>query len=132
MAENVRVELEFVLKSTITSLENLIATPSGLAEWYADNVEVKEDIYTFSWDDTEEQARLLHKKKGSSIRWRWLSHEKRENGMECFFEFNYQVDAMTKDAVLNIVSVNPPDSNKEDISLLWEDSITDLRNVLGA
>lgn len=132
MSEKVRVELEFVLKSSLNSLENLLTTPSGLSEWYADNVNIKDDIYTFFWDGSEESARLLSHKRGASIKWRWLIHEESSENVDCYFEFNYRIDPLTKDVILKINIVNPADSDEDDIRLMWEDSISDLRNVLGA
>jgi hypothetical protein len=58
MSTKIKFELEYLLKVSIKVLENSVSTPAGLAEWFADDVKVKEDVYTFVWDKSEEQARL--------------------------------------------------------------------------
>lgn len=132
MGKTVKIELEFVLRTSIKSLENLMTTPSGLSEWYADNVDIKNDIYTFVWDETKEDARLLSLKKGASIRWRWLHHEEESNKNDYYFEFSYAIDSMTNDVILKVTDVNPDGADAEEIEHLWEDAIEDLRGVLGA
>jgi len=63
MSEKVKYELEFVIRSSPKLLYNYISTPSGLGEWFANNVNSRGEIYTFIWDDSEEQAKLISKKK---------------------------------------------------------------------
>ena len=54
-----KYELEFLLKTSPRVLEKLINTPDGLSEWFADDVNINDDIYSFEWDGNEEEARLL-------------------------------------------------------------------------
>ena len=61
-------------------LENSVSTPAGLAEWFADDVNIKEDIYTFIWDKSEQKARLKSKKSGAYVRFKWLEDEEEGNG----------------------------------------------------
>ena len=50
MADKHKIELEYLLKTSPKVFENMVSTPSGLAEWFADDVNIKEDIYTFYWN----------------------------------------------------------------------------------
>lgn len=124
-----KIELEYLLKTSVKVFENLIFVPSGLAEWFADDVNVKEDIYTFHWDGSDEQAKLLSKKVGSFIRWQWL--EDYENGLDTFFEISYKVDDMTKALVLSIVDY-AYEEDYDEVKMLWEASVQELKRVLGA
>ena len=47
MAEKERFELEFLLKTSPKVLDNMISTPSGLSEWFAEDVNIKDEVYTF-------------------------------------------------------------------------------------
>ena len=105
----------------------MISTPSGLSEWFADDVNIKDDIYTFIWDGSEEKARLLSKKGHSKVRFQW---EKDEN-TEYFFELEFEIDPMTKAAVLKINDFAEVDEVDE-VTMLWEQQILDLKRVLGA
>lgn len=63
MESKIRYELEFPLNSSPQLLYQYISTPSGLSEWFADNVNSRGELFTFIWDDAEEKARLASKKQ---------------------------------------------------------------------
>lgn len=124
-----KIELEYLLKTSVKVFENLIFTPGGLAEWFAEDVNVKEDIYNFHWDGSDEQARLIAKKQGRFIKWKWLADE--EKNLDTFFEISYTVDDMTKDLVLSITDYADKE-DYEEVKMLWEASVQELKRILGA
>lgn len=127
--EKEKYELEYLLKTSIKVLDNMVATPSGLSEWFADDVNIKDDVYTFFWDGSEEEARRLSRKNGAKIRWQWLDDE--ENDEDTYFELYYEVDPMTKSVILTVTDFAEPDE-MEEAKLLWEQQINNLRGVIGA
>ncbi len=129
MTDKHKIELEYLLKTSPKVFENMVSTPSGLAEWFADDVNIKEDIYTFYWDGSEEQAKLLSRKAGHHMKWKWLREEEEAN--DTFFEIQYEVDPMTKTLVLHITDFAEED-DVEEVTMLWESSIQELKRVLGA
>lgn len=122
-------ELEFLLKTSPKVLENMLSTPSGLSEWFADDVNIKGDIFTFFWDGSQEEARILTKKLNGKVKFQWLSDE--EDGNDVYFEIRYEVDPMTKAVILKITDFAEPDEIEE-VQQLWEQQISDLKRVLGA
>ncbi len=62
MSELIKYTLEFPINSSINTLYLRLSSPSGLAEWFADDIIIKDNIYTFFWQGTEQKARLLRKK----------------------------------------------------------------------
>ena len=74
-AEKVKFQLEIPLNSSKGVLYNCISTPSGLAEWFCDDVNIKKDVHIFFWDGSEESARMISKKKDDFVRFRWLEAE---------------------------------------------------------
>lgn len=122
-------ELEFLLKTSPKVLENMLSTPSGLSEWFADDVNIKGDIFTFFWDGSQEEARILTKKLNGKVKFQWLSDE--EDGNDAYFEIRYEVDPMTKAVILKIIDFAEPDEIEE-VQQLWEQQISDLKRVLGA
>lgn len=124
-----KIELEYLLKTSPKVFENMVSTPSGLAEWYADDVNIKEDVYTFFWDGSEEKARLLTKKPGNHMRWQWLKDE--DDANDPYFEIQYEVDPMTKALVLHITDFAEED-DMDEVRMLWESSVQELKRVLGA
>ena len=129
MTDKIKFELEYLLKTSPRILENMINTPSGLSEWFADDVNIKDDIYTFFWDGSEDSARLISKRSGTSARFQWLKDE--EDGNDYFFEMSYDIDPITKTVVMNIVDFAEEDEVEES-QMLWEQQISDLKRVLGA
>ncbi len=67
-----KFELEFTLKTSLGVLFNRLSTPSGLSEWFADDVNLKNGLYSFEWDGTEQVAELLSKKDNKHMRFRWV------------------------------------------------------------
>jgi uncharacterized protein YndB with AHSA1/START domain len=130
MSDKKKVELEYVLKTSPKVLYNLVATPSGLSEWFADNVNIgQDDVYTFFWDGSGEDARLLTMRPGEYIKWRWLYDE--EENENTFFEFRISTDPMTKSTVFNVTDFADEDEYEETVSL-WESQISELRRIIGA
>ncbi len=124
-----KYKLEFLLKTSPRVLEKLITTPDGLSDWFADDVKVNDDIYTFEWDGNEEQARLVLYKMNSKIRFQWLEDE--EEGLDTYFELSYVVDPMTNSVILHITDFASP-SDKEGNLALWNQAINDLKRIIGA
>ncbi len=129
MSDKIQYEMEFEIKSSTQVLFNMLSTPSGLSEWFADNVNIKKDLFTFIWDGSEESAFLLGKKKGESIKFQW--EEDKEEGLKTFFEIRIKVDELTNDVALIITDFAEEDEVDE-AKLLWENQIAELKMVIGS
>ena len=124
-----KYKLEFLLKTSPRVLDKLISTPDGLGDWFADDVRVNDDIYTFEWDGNAERARLVQLKMNSKIRFQWLEDE--EEGLDTYFELAYIVDPMTNSVILHITDFATP-SDQESSAALWNQAISDLKRIIGA
>ena len=124
-----KFELEYLLKTSPRVLENMIGSPTGLSEWFADDVNANDDIYSFVWDGSVEEARLITHKMNTKIKFKWLADE--EEGLDTYFEINYQVDSMTSMVALRIVDFSSSE-DKEGAIMLWDQQINDLKRLLGA
>ncbi|MGF1557261.1 START-like domain-containing protein [Paucihalobacter sp.] len=129
MDEKVKFELEFPIQASPQLLYQYLSTPSGMSEWFSDNVNSRGELYTFIWDGSEEQAKLLSKKNGERIKFRWMVDE--EDGNPYFFEIRIQVDEITKDVSL-IVTDYAEEDEIEEAKMLWTNQISDLKQVLGS
>jgi hypothetical protein len=54
-----------------------------------------------------------------------------EEGLDTYFEINYQVDSMTSMVALRIVDFSSSE-DKEGAIMLWDQQINDLKRLLGA
>ena len=126
MSDKVKYEMEFVVRSSPKLLYNYLSTPSGLSEWFADNVNSRGEIFTFIWEGSEEQAKLLSKKANQFIKFQWLDDE----GTDAYFEMRIQIDDITKDVSLMVTDFTY-DDEIEEAKMLWESQIDDLHSILG-
>ena len=129
MDQKVRYEIEFPINSSPQLLYQYISTPSGLSEWFADNVNSRGEFFTFIWNDSEEKARLASKKTGEKVKFKWVDENSKDT--EYFFELHILVDELTKDVSLMVVDF--ADKNEVDeATLLWENQISDLKHLIGS
>jgi uncharacterized protein YndB with AHSA1/START domain len=129
MENKIRYELEFPINSSPQLLYQYISTPSGLQEWFADNVNSRGEYFTFIWNDTEENARLASKKTGEKIKFKWVDDDKKDT--DYYFELRILEDEITKDVSLMVVDFAYEDELLE-AKLLWENQISDLKHVIGS
>jgi uncharacterized protein YndB with AHSA1/START domain len=129
MTEKKKFELEYVFKSSPSILYKLLSTPDGLAEWFADDVNIQDNIYTFDWAGEEVTARLLTSKSGEFMRWTWLEDDDEDENT--YFELKVKVDPMTKMSVLLITDFAEEDEIDE-AKQLWESQINNLKRIIGA
>jgi len=126
MAVKTQFELEFIINSSPKLLYNYLTTPSAMSEWFADDVDFKEGIYTFHWDGSHEKAKVLSKVPGKSIKFRWLENDDDES----FVEFRIEIDDLTKE--LAFIIDDFADEDEVDVAkMLWESQIDDLHSIIG-
>jgi uncharacterized protein YndB with AHSA1/START domain len=126
--EKEKFQIEFPINSSKGVLYNCMSTPSGLAEWFCDDVNIKKEVHTFIWDGSEEVARLITKKKDEFIKFKWLESE--EEGDASYFELRIKIDEMTGERAI-IVTDFAEEDEVEDAKELWIAQLESLRRVLG-
>ena len=124
----IKFELEIPIHASPNMLYQYFSTSSGLQEWFADTVNSRGKIMTFSWDGSEEKAEILAKKSNEKIRLKWLESEDDES----YFELRIQVDALTKDVSLIVTDFAEDEESAEEAKRLWENQIDELKHTIGA
>ncbi len=127
MSDKVKFEMEIVVQASPSLLYQYMATPSGMSEWFADNVNSRGEFYTFIWDGSEEKAELLAKKTDERIRFRWVEEEDEA----AYFELRIQVDEITKDVSL-IITDFAEEGEEDEGKMFWENQISELKQVIGS
>ncbi len=127
--EKVKFQIEFPVNSSKGVLFNAFSTPSGLSEWFCDDVNIKKDVHVFLWDGSKESARMLTKKREEFVKFRWIEDE--EDGINSFFEFRIKIDDLTGDTAVVITDFAEEDE-MDDAKELWAAQIDRLKQVLGA
>lgn len=124
MSERKRYSIEFPINSSPEFLYNYISTPSGLAAWFADDVNLDGDTFTFIWDGSEEKARMVNKRVNKFVRFSWLDREE-EN-----FTFEIQQDELTGDVALIVTDFEEP-KEQDAAKMIYEVAIERLRQTIG-
>ncbi len=121
-----KYQLEYTFNSSPRVLYNRLATAGGLAEWFADDVNVKGNTFTFIWEGSEQKAEMVGKKDGKYVKFHW--HD--EDDEKTYFEFKINIDELTSDVAL-LVTDFAEDDEKEDAIDLWNTQVSELKHILG-
>ena len=121
--------IEYDFQSSPQLLFQYLSTPSGLSEWFCDDVNSRGEDFTFIWEDSEEYAKLLSKKNNESVKFMWVNDD--EDYEKYYFEFLITVDEITKDVSLTVTDFSD-DEELEESKMLWTNLVGDLKQVLGA
>tara|TARA_R110001583_G_scaffold11547_4_gene51994 strand:- start:5821 stop:6195 length:375 start_codon:yes stop_codon:yes gene_type:complete len=122
-----KYDLEYVIRASQKVLFERLSTSSGLSEWFADNVNQKGNVFTFEWDGSQQKAEMLQKKDNQFVKFHWLDSEDDDS----YFEFRFEIDALTNDLSLIITDFAEEDEIEENMEL-WDSQISELKHVLGA
>ena len=121
-----KFHIEYVFdKVSKRSLWNHLTTPPGLSSWFADNVDIDGDTYIFSWDKTQEKAKVLAMKPDLWVRYKW------EYEVESvYFEFRIHTVELTGAVALEITDYAEPSEKRDSINL-WDSQVEVLKRTLG-
>jgi uncharacterized protein YndB with AHSA1/START domain len=127
MITKLKFEMEFPIQASPHMLYQYFGSPSGLSEWFADNVNSRGEIYTFIWNGSEEKAKVLQERPDEKIKFKWLN----DGEDKTFFEFKIEVDEITKDVSL-IVTDFAEEDDLEESKMFWVSQIDELKRTIGA
>ncbi len=117
--------LEFPVRCSPSILYDFLSTPAGLQEWFADKVDERDKVFSFSWNGTIEWAEVLESELDKYIRFHWTHSLKEE-----FFEFRIERSEVTNMTILIIMDFAYKKEIK-DQSQLWSYQVKDLFHRLG-
>ena len=126
MSEKKKFTIEYEIKSSPRILYTFLNEPNGLAQWFADDVSIRDQVYTFTWTDEPQKAKLVTVKENKLVRFKWLDDEP-----QTYFEMEILQDELTNDVALSITDFATEDLIPER-KLIWDNQIDYLISVLGA
>lgn len=126
MTKRVQYTLEYPVRCSPAILYEFLATPAGLQEWFADKVDLRDNVFSFSWNGSEEKAAIVEQKPEEYIRLRWLNSQKDE-----YFEFRIQKSEVTNETIL-VVKDFADKKEIADQSRLWDYQIKELLHRIGS
>lgn len=122
-----RIELEYLIRTSDSILYNCMSTPSGLEEWFAPEVHIRGEVYTFLWEGEERKAQLVSKKKEQFVKFQWMDESDNDTN---FFEMRIKIDEMTGELAL-LVSDFADEGEEDDQKMLWDEAVEELKRHIG-
>lgn len=126
MSKKVLYTMEYPVRCSPSILFEFLSTPAGLQEWFADKVDERDGVFTFSWNGSPDKAELLDQELDKFIRFHWLHSAKGE-----YFEFAIERSEVTNQTIL-IVKDFADKKEVKDQSQLWEYQVKELFHRLGS
>jgi hypothetical protein len=126
MSKKVLYTLEYPVRCSPRILYEFLRTPAGLQEWFADQVDERDGVFSFSWNGNAEKAQLVESEEDKSVKFHWLTSAKDE-----YFELSIDRSEVTNQTILVIKDFADKKEIK-DQSQLWEYQVKDLFHRLGA
>lgn len=123
-----KIQMEFSVNTSAKILYPRLSTPSGLSEWFADDVNARGSDYSFIWQNSAQKAKLVSSKDAKFIRFKWDEDEGLEE--DYYFEFKIETQEMSGDTALIITDFAEP-ADKNDTINLWESQVGELKRALG-
>ena len=117
--------LEFPVRCSPSILYEFLSTPAGLQEWFADKVDERENLFSFSWNGTTDKAQLQEQELDKYVRFHWTHSAKEE-----YFEFRIEKSEVTNLTIL-IIKDFAEKAEVKDQSQLWGYQVKDLFHRLG-
>ncbi|HVW98981.1 MAG TPA: START-like domain-containing protein, partial [Candidatus Babeliaceae bacterium] len=97
MSDKKKFNIEYEIKSSPRILYSFLSEPNGLTQWFADDVAVRDQVYTFTWDGEQQRAKVLLMKENKLVRFKWM-----DDDPNCYFEMEIMQDELTNDVALGI------------------------------
>ena len=126
MSEKKKFNIEYEIKSSPRILYGFLSEANGLTQWFADNVTVRDQVYTFTWDDEQQKAKLISIRENKLVRFKWV-----DDDPQYFFEMEILQDELTNDVALSITDFAVEDTIIER-KQIWDNQVEYLISVLGA
>src|SRR6478609_190486 len=117
--------LEYPVRCSPSILYEFLSTPAGLQEWFADRVDERDHVFSFTWNGSTDKAEVLETEEDKAIKFHWLHAPKEE-----FFEFRIEKSEVTNLTIL-IIKDFAEKSDVKDQSQLWSYQVKDLFHRLG-
>lgn len=118
--------LEYPVRCSPTILYEFLSSPSGLQEWFAEKVEQRNNVFSFTWEGNTEQAERIEAIENELVRYRWNAAREEE-----YFEFRITTSAITDETILQITDFAEKYELK-DQQLLWDSQVNDLKQRIGS
>ncbi|MCB0706900.1 MAG: activator of HSP90 ATPase 1 family protein [Saprospiraceae bacterium] len=123
--ERVKIEVEYVFRASPQVLYQFFIMPDRLIRWFCDAVYIDDNVFTFEWNGSSEEAILIEDIENTLVRFSWSEQDEDE-----FFEFDLSISPVTGDTILMVRDFCDADEIK-DQEALWDSQLKQLKRETG-
>ncbi len=122
---------DFEINASQKILFPYLSTASGLAQWFADDVNINEDkVFSFLWDGEEHEARKVSQKANVSVKFEFLPETEEDEDDPNYIELKLNVNELTQSVFIQITDYSDLDDEEEQHDL-WENIVYNLKQLIG-
>lgn len=118
--------LEYPVRSSPVILYGFLSTPAGLQEWFAEKVDERDGVFSFTWNGSTDKAEKLESEDEKFIRFRWLHAPENE-----YFEFRIEKSEVSNQTIL-VIKDFAEKKEVQDQKQLWDFQVNDLCHRIGS
>ncbi len=124
--KRVRLDLEYIFRASPTIIYNFVTSPATLVRWYCDEVDITNDVYTFTWSGSSEVAYLIDDIEEERVKFEWAEAEHPHE----YLEFRMYKSDITNETILEITDFCDEDEQDE-VRDLWGTLMGELKKECG-
>lgn len=122
---------EFEINASQKILFPYLSTASGLAQWFADDVNINEDqVYSFLWDGEDHRATKAAQKPNVSVKFEFLPETEEDKDDPNYIELKLNLNELTQSVFIQITDYSDLDDEEEQEDL-WENIVYSLKHIIG-
>lgn len=125
MAKRVKLQLEYIFRSSPTILFQFLTMPACLVRWFCDEADEQDDFFYFVWNGSVQAAEIVDFIEEERLRLRWEDAEPSE-----YLEYKIYKSPITDETVMEITDFCD-DNEIQDQTKLWDSTIKNLKNAMG-
>ncbi|MFY0608479.1 MAG: ATPase [Cyclobacteriaceae bacterium] len=118
---------EYPINASKKMLFPYMSSPSGLAQWFADDVNINEDkVFTFYWDGEENKAKMTSIRTNSHVKFEFIDEEDDDPN---YVEFKLEMNELTQEVFIRVTDYS--DIDHEEADDLYGSLINELKEIVG-
>ncbi|MCC9135261.1 START-like domain-containing protein [Pontibacter silvestris] len=122
---------EYPINASAKLVYPYLSSPSGLAQWFCDDVAVNEDkLYNFVWDGRSHYAEITGLRTNRSVRFIFREDDKSHSEDPSYIDFTIESSELTQEQFVKVVDYSDEEDHEE-LDELWEHLMQKLRETVG-
>lgn len=124
-----KTTLEYEVNASKRMLYPYISTPSGLSQWFADDVSVDEDRnYHIIWDGEDHVATMAAHRVNSFVKFEFVNDLIDDE--HAYTEIRLEQNDLTQTVFIRVIDYSDIE-DEEEVKDLWDNIIHELKEIVG-